>query len=525
MLTTDPNLPSYQRPERAAIQKELDLMDDLIAGTPRMHAKASTYIYKWVDEKPKVYAIRSKIENCFEGLGRTLSAATGMLYAQPPAMTWNASEAAMSPDWDDIDGNGTAGPVYMKRFGEKALRDGLCVNLVDHTPPPEGVEVVTTKVAETFNLRPTWAMYERRQVLSWREGKINNKKTLTRIVFHECGMADEGEYGVKLVHRFRKLSLVLTPDGWQAIWSLHELRGEGTRIEDYAPIAMGVFKNYKGEVASFLPVSVAYAGRTDATLTASMPLLGVAYANLAHYQQSTDLRFYRALCAFPQRKIKGELAKIKGPNGDMVAVKIPSGPMAVLHLAKDAEASWDELEGKSMDQLEKGITEKLSQIGQMGLAFLVPQTRMAETAEAKRIDSVAQNATLSTAGQAIEDAGNLSLEHHAWFRGIEKKDAPRMALTKEFEKPVMDAQTMTAWATVHEKTGWPIEEIVHEFKVKGLLPADADEEEIVARMMVNLEARRKQKELEAEQAKLAAGGGDPDPAKPADPPKKEPIAA
>ena len=42
------------------------------------------------------------------------------LFAQPPAVSWNKSETALSPLWADVDELGNSGVVYLKRFTEKA---------------------------------------------------------------------------------------------------------------------------------------------------------------------------------------------------------------------------------------------------------------------------------------------------------------------------------------------------------------------------------------------------------------------
>ena len=506
MLTDDPNLPSYVRPELRAIMPQLALMDDIIAGTPRMHAKATTYIRRWRHEEDRTYEIRSLGENCYEGTGRTLSAATGMLFFQPPAMQWNQSEAALKPIWDNVDALGTHGQVLAKRFAEKALRDGLAIILTDHTPKPT-VPVVDAEMSKNLRLGPKLAIYDRSQAISWRESTINNRKTLTQIVFYECGTEDAKEFGVAVVHRYRQVMLTRGKNGaLEAAWKLWRLAGEGKVREDYRLESEGFFKNAKGQIAPFLPVSIAYAGRTDAAMMASLPLLGVAYANLAHYQISSNLRFYADLCAFPQRKLKGSLMQQSDPNGQLVPGEMKVGPMVVAHVQADGDIAWDELTGTSMEQLAKRIAEKLSEMGQMGLAFLVPQTRMAETAEAKRIDSVAQNATLSTAGQGIEDAQNLALEHIAWFAGIEKANAPRLEITKQFDTPTMDAATMLAWATVFEKMQIDPMLVLKQFQDQGRIAKDVDIEELAKDMMLRLEIRRRQRELEA-QSRLVGGDG------------------
>src|ERR1041385_7063140 len=173
-----------------------------------------------------------------------------MLFAKPPAVVWNQSELGMQEHWQNLDGMGTAGPVLAKRFSEQAIRDGLGLILVDHPPAPADV-VVTDATARALALRPTWEL--------WRETK------------------ETGANGFLL-------------DG----------RG----------VYLGMGR--EGRTRDTLPVGIAYTGRTDAPLSASLPLLGVAWANLSHWQIATDLRFARMIAAYAQPVVIGELAPVPG---------------------------------------------------------------------------------------------------------------------------------------------------------------------------------------------------------------------
>src|SRR3954471_4597002 len=115
------SIPSYRRSELNEIEPDIELVNDLLAGTRRMQDKSQKYIRKWYSEDQSVYDIRRKIEKVFGGLSRTLSASIGMIYAKTPQVNWNASESAMKEQWDNIDALGTKGFVFVKRFSEWAL--------------------------------------------------------------------------------------------------------------------------------------------------------------------------------------------------------------------------------------------------------------------------------------------------------------------------------------------------------------------------------------------------------------------
>jgi hypothetical protein len=493
--TSDATLPNFVRAEVSAAEDDLTLMHDSLAGTRRMWQRSASYIRKWKDEDPAVYDIRRQIETYFEGVSRTLSAAVGMLFSKAPAMTWNASQEVMEPQLANIDAAGTAFNVFAKRFAYSALRDGIGILLVDHTSRREAVPagtIVTRENDQRLGLRPTWAMYERGQAISWRTGKVDNQNVITQLVLAETAQVEDGMFGVRTSLRYRVLRIV----GGVATWTLYEqLEKDAAKITDFRVIGSGVFRNRNGEVRTTLPIAIAYAGTTDAPMTSTIPLLGVAWANLAHWRAATNLTFYRDLCAFPQPKVKGSLmpdAQTGAPG------QLRVGPMVAVQTAADGDFEWAELAGTSLDQLEKGVTEKLGQMSKLGLAFLQDDTRAAETAEAKRLDATAENSTLATAAQGLEDAYNLALEITAWYNGIAKADAPVCSVNRDYTSTAMDPATMTAYVSAVVSAGLPPRVLLEAWQAGGRLAPDADLDELEAQMAGGLAAAEEMKRLEAQ---------------------------
>ena len=488
--------PTFRRPELDAVTDDLTLVADLLGGTRQMHTKAATYIRQWTAEENAVYAIRSTCETVFEGLGRTLNAGIGMLYAKAPTIDWRTSETAISPHWDNLDAAGTKGTVLVKRFSESATRDGLALILVDHPPAPADT-VVTAANEVALGLRPTWALYDRAQAINWRTAVVNNQRVLTLLVLSECAEAEDGEFGIVSRQRYRVLRLV---DGI-GTWTLYEeQQQEGTKAIVYVIVGEGVFKNRKGQIATFLPVAIGYTGRTKAPMTATIPLLGVAWANLSHWRKSTEIQFYEMMCGFPQPTVIGDFAEDTKTGARPTTV--PIGPLVAIHLrAEDgADYRWTELQGTSLEQLKSTRQEKLEQMGKLGLAFLITESRVAETARAKEIESAGENSTLATAAQGIEDAVNMALEFHAWFLGIEKAGAPTIAINRDFQSTVLDAPTMLAYVAAFRDAGFPVRLVLEAFQRGGRIPEDADLDEIEGEMIANEQAKAKQAAQEAQDA-------------------------
>jgi hypothetical protein len=493
-LGTDPKLPNYCRPEYLAVLRDLKLISDEIGGTRTMHEASVEYIRKWTAEKPGNYKIRRMCETFFEGLGRTLSAAIGMLYAKPPEIDWNAAEEQMADHWANIDAAGTAGIVFAKRFSEAAIRDGLAVGIVDHPTVPDDVEV-TSEIERTMNLRPVWSLRTRSQAISWRTDVVNNRRTLTQIVFHEPAQVDDGEYGVEQRDRFRVLRLI----GSLATWTVYEMNVQGA--EQFSVIGSGVFTNRTGAPADFLPIAIAYTGRSDEPMVAKIPLLGVAWANLSHWQIATDLRFNTAVAGFAQPTVIGELAK----DAKGVPVPLEIGPLVSVHVQEGGDFKWSEPQGTGLERQSLLVVEKLREMAALGLSFLQRDSRAAETAEAKRLDASAENSTLATAGQGIADALNEMLSMHWWFMGGEEKGAPMLTLNAEYEDTSMQADLLTAYVRAIADAGLPPRLLVQAMQRGNLLGGDEDVDEIVLEMMANQAAIEAEREAERE-ARMATDG-------------------
>ena len=489
--TGDVNTPNYERPEVVAARPLQSLIRDLLGGTEAMHTNATAYIHKWTDEADETYRFRSTLEQCYEGLGRTLSASTGMLFAKPPALEFGADEATLTAHLENIDGAGNDLSTFAKRFAESAIGYGHAVILVDHPTPPEGT-TITAANEGPLNLRPFWRRYDRESVLSWRTATVDNVATVVQVVLYEPTLTADGVYGVSTEDRYRLLRLMRLEDGTTgATWALFGMNDKG----DVIPYGTGAYTDRTGTPLRRLPLAVGYAGRTDAPLVSKPPLAGVAWANLGHYQQSSNLRFYREVAAFPQPTVAGDLKDASGNNTTV----LPLGPLAGVHLATaDASYTWTELQGTSLDQVEKGVTEKAQQMAAMGMSFLVRDTRAAETAEAKKLDKTAENSTLATAADGIEDALDQAAEIHCAYLGIEKPQAFTVAINRDFDAQTMDPQTMVAYVTAVEKAGLPPRLLLEAWQQAGRIPAEADLDVIESEMLANAEAARDAAAVQAE---------------------------
>jgi hypothetical protein len=502
MEKNDPALPTYRRPELLRAGKALELVADLCAGPERMWQRSPAYIRQWTHEDTQTYDIRRLGEPVFGGLHRTLSAAVGMLWGRDPSITWNASEPLTKPLWDNLDGAGNNGQVLGAQFAEAAIRDGLALLLVDHPPRPDGI-TVTAANEGVLGLRPMWAVYERRQVLSWRTAVVNNATELEQVVLYEPGTDTDGLYGVRAVHKFRVLAMALNADGVRvATWRLLEERQVEGGPPQYPEVATGGFTNRAGQPALRLPVAVAYTGRRLGMLDAQLPLEGVAYANLGHWQYATDLKFNRAVCGFEQLVVQGDLKR--DPANPMEDSQLRVGPLVGVHVEQGGSVQWVAPSGNGLAQLEKGLEEKMRAMDQLGLGFLLPRQGVQATATEARIESYAQLATLASAGKALQDAMNLAWEVTGWYLGLQPVECPVVEINTDFDNAKMDAQVMGAYVQL-VNAGFPKRPVLQALLDGGRLPPDTDLDDLELEWESERMAAAERAEAEREAALLRAG--------------------
>lgn len=458
----DPKKPDYRRREVVDAAEDLTLIRDLLGGPRQMWQKAETYIKRWTAEDIKNYQIRASCEPLTELFARTLSASVGKLFAKPPKVEYPAREAELAAEWDNIDAKGTKGTVALKLFANDGLADGLGFILVDHTAPPVGVTVTAANEGD-LGLRPQWKFYPRTALMSWRTAIINNVETLVQVVFAEAAEEADGEFGATSVQFFRELRVVNGVASWR-LW-----RAPATAGGEYTIDSEGEFLNRTRQTRGTIPLSVAYTGRKHGTMLADPPLRPVAYANVAHWQVATDLAFGSKVAGIEQFVVNGQLQ----PNADGSAGTIKLGWLNAIQVEAEGDAKWVGPSGSGLDQLAKRKVEKEQEIAALGLSFLSRDTRAAETAEAKRMDAAAEDSTLATVAQAIEDAANQAWVDHCWYKGIPKEQAPTITLNRDYSDIGLTPQMLVALAAM-VREGMPPRLALEMMQQRGLIAADAD---------------------------------------------------
>jgi hypothetical protein len=164
-------------------------------------------------------------------------------------------------------------------------------------------------------------------------------------------------------------------------------------------------------------------------------------------------------------------------------------------------------DGAALGSTKIALDDLKSEMGTLGLAMLSPQKRMAETAEAKRLDKSTSDSSLSVAARGLQDAVERALGFHARYLGLSEPGAGgSIEINRDFEGLLMDAPVMSAYAQL-VNAGFPERVVLEALQRGGRIAEDADLEELEMEMA----AARAQTEEAAR------------PPEPPEPPRRGPV--
>ena len=146
----------------------------------------------------------------------------------------------------------------------------------------------------------------------------------------------------------------------------------------------------------------------------------------------------------------------------------------------------------------------------LGMSFLARDKRTAETAEAKRLDATAENSTLATASQGIEDCANYAFEIHGWYMDIPKDGVPELRINRDYDAIAMEAGVMSVWVQAVKNADVPPRVLLEAWKAGGRLPPDTDIDALEMEILGAMAARQAQA-AELAEAQAAARQSPPPP--------------
>jgi hypothetical protein len=402
---------------------------------------------------------RSVFNNMF---GRSVDGLTGLIFRADPV--FHGTPEPILEHWHNIDMAGTHGDVFLRDLVADAMAVGHAAVLIE-CPQTDGTQ---SKADESGTIRPYWVPIKKEDIMSWRTVNRGGATVLTQIVLREVTQEPAGAFGEREVTRYRRLFM----DGLMPRWELLEV----TKDRKVVTVATGMYPTL-----SQIPViEVATSGRRG-LFESDPPLLDVAYLNVSHYQLWSDYAYAIHKTNVPIFVTTGMVMEDESGN----PIEMILGPNTGVNIPDPGgSAKYVSHNGNSLGSTKQALDDLKSDIGTLGLAMLAPQKRMAETAEAKRLDKSTSDSGLAVAARALQDAVDRALSIHAEYMRID--DGGSVAINRDFEGNAMDAGVMRAYAELGRFIGLPIDVIIGELQQGGRISDDVDLEELELRMIAGM---------------------------------------
>lgn len=493
----DTDRPDWRDPQS---MRMLDLWmrcRDAYEGTDALLANATKYIPKHPKEKPGDYRARCAHSAVFNAYGATVSGLVGLANAKPATLGDDVAPQ-IREHAENIDGAGTT----LNNFAGELLDDGLSVGttgfMVLYPPRPAGA---TAKDEQNGVLRPYWRRIQIEDIHSWDHETVGAREVLTQLVVREAVKRRKGRFGRELVTTYREFRhdvtgpLGLAEPVTYIVWE--ERKQEKQKRADLVPVSAGFIVNGKGAPFSRIPYVGVLFGRKVSPLFARPVFKDLLDLMLKAFRIDSDRSYLMHQACVPIPVRKGYVGRIDPTTN--LPIRTTGGSAAASNVLMDFPAdtpqssgagfSWVEIQGTAFEPTEKELEKLKAEMGAMGMSFLAPSTRAAETAEARRLDSRIENASLSSCLSVLESAIEEGLILHAEYMGIEvvragEQSGGSFTMNRDFEATLLSEAAIKVYSDMVLADQLTLETFLEILQNGGRLPDGFNVEDEVRKLQL-----------------------------------------
>lgn len=443
-------------------------------GTEAIRAGGKTYLPQHGAESDARYGVRRDLAAFYNGYARTVLASVGMLLETEPTLNEDMPSQLVELA-ENIDARGTHLAVFARKLATAGIIDAYAGILVEYArrddPSLNGTaaslaarirSALSLDDEKRLGLRPYFLLFKADDVYRPIYEYVNGIKTRVLQVFREIVDQRIGTFGIKTVTQYRVYTNSNGVIEYQ-LWREPDGGGRPTRVEGPTRI----------ENQAQIPWVPFIAGEEIGPDEYKPPLLDLADLNLEYHQTKTNILSLEAQAMVPTPvRIGAERDPatdqypelVLGP-GNTIEVPLVEGmpQQPVYWLSPDVDV---------LVPAADTLTRTEAAMGAMGMAFLSSETRAAETAEGKRIDSAAQRATLASVSRALKDCLEGAFGHAASYLRLE---GGSVTLNDNFTGVGLDPAMANVMMTAYQENVIDFSELRHFLKT-GQLPEGFDAE-------------------------------------------------
>jgi len=408
------NSPAYINASTARQAKSLIIIRDLDGGTERLRECGATYLPMEAGESITAYGVRLKRSLLFNTFVKVREGLIGMALKKNPELESDVP-TLIKTQVEDIDLAGTHLDVFCKELFRDVIQDGHAHLLIDMQPPLPAGSTRADEIAS--GRRPYWVKYKKDQAINWASDRIKGETVLTQITFQECAAERDGKYGEKEITRYRVLSLqviaektLTSPAIYGPMeWELYEKRKVG---DNEQLVRTG------GEVTALsrIPVVTIYS-RRKAFMESDPPLLDLAYLNIGHWQQWSDLNCQIRMLV-PILHIKGELLDQPAPAESAAPQKVQIGPGVAVRTDKDGDVKYVAADPDATEALRKALMDLEQRMSAVGLSIIAAKDDKEVTLGEKQMDQDERMSELASWLRNLKDGIEAGFQIHASYLNL-----------------------------------------------------------------------------------------------------------
>lgn len=412
---------------------------DCIAGQRAMQRNKEFYL-----RRPEGMASNAEWEDYadqvsfFEATGRTVEGLSGMAFFNPP--TVDVSEG-MQPLTNDVTLDGIGVQAFGKSCVVEVISTGRVGVMVDF--PAEDPMVRTRRDEERMNRRPFMRMYRAEAAFNWRFATVRSARQLVEVRLFEVVDIDLDEFTRETANRIRLLQLVGNDaDGWQYRQRLFEetKQTDGSmgwvelREEARTPMM-------NGNALGYIPFWFVNPDDLAGGLVRP-PLLGLANANVAHFNTTAQLERVLSFIGAPQPYLFGV------DDDDFEDLTIGSSHI-LTHPKVETKIGYLVCPPEGTGPLERRLEKFEQHMALLGARMLSADRKGVEAAETAQIHRQGEVSVLASTCNSVSAAISSALVVMAEWdaKPVPKADCFRID-TKFFEMamdPAKAVSLMTLW--------------------------------------------------------------------------------
>ncbi len=441
-LPNEVNSPAYKNVAWIRQQPALILVRDLAGGTAVLRAKGQTYLPMEAGESAQAYQVRLSRSLLFNTFVKVREGLIGMALkprrkkpdpgigtgegSQPDTSQTAPSDIGLESDVplilrqqiEDIDLAGNHLDVFAKELFRDVVNDGHVHVLVDMQKPATRsiTSLSPTPTAlddRVTGRRPYWTKYRKDDAYNFKSDRVNGETVLTQVTLRETATKSDGDYGEIEIVRYRVLRLrVIAPETEESPavygpmdWTLYEEPEKGKDL---------VLKDGGSTALTRIPLVTIYA-RRKALMESDPPLLDLAYLNIGHWQQWSDLNCIQRMLV-PILHIKGEILNNTEATAEGAQKpKMGLGPGALINTDKDGDVKYEAADPSATDAMRQALTDLEQRMSAVGLSIISQKqdAKAQVTATEKTMDQDERMSELSSWLRALKDGIEMLFKIHA----------------------------------------------------------------------------------------------------------------